>query len=55
MPDQSAQLHTNVRHQLELLRLEVLIELKDGQLRLIKWVGALMIIQTWVVVLAKVI
>ena len=53
MPNQSAHLHTDVRRQLELLRLEVLIELKDGQLRLIKWVGAFMIIQTWVVVLAK--
>ncbi len=53
MPNQSAQLPTDVRRQLELLRLEVLIELKDGQLRLVKWVGAIMIIQTWVVVLAK--
>ena len=53
MASQSAQRHTNVRHSLELLRLEVLIELKDGQLRLVKWVGAIMIIQTWVVVLAK--
>ena len=53
MADQSAHLHTDVRRHLELLRLEVLVELKDGQLRLLKWIGAFMIIQTWVVVLAK--
>jgi hypothetical protein len=49
----SRQFRSAMGHEVALFHLKLQIELLDGQLRLIKWIGSLLIMQTWVVVLVK--